>query len=693
MKDRRVTKKVPEEEKLELFKKQLAVDADMTLDEQRKANEDMRFVHVDGGMWEGHLESAYGERAKFEFDLASQYLSRFIGEWNENRVAVEFKPKDHKTSDDDSELMNGIHRADFGEYFGETAVDNAVDEASCCGFGAYMLTTCYEDESDDENDLQRIAWEDIHSAYNTVIWDGSAKKIDKRDARHCTLLEPFTEESFLEEWENSDPISAFEPESLRHLDSNLHSVDTIYVAQRYDVIKKYEDLFIYNDLENGDQIRVYEDKHEKIKDELKENEFMKFVRKRRILRQSVEKTVFSGEKILEPSRRIAGKWIPIIPMYGHRVFFDGSERYRGLIRKIKDPLRLFNMQVSQLGENSAGNGQEIPIFAPEQMNNQEIKEQWADKNNKPYLLAKPIYDADGNIVHMGPLGYQKPAGIDQTTAALMQIVLQFLNEQTGGAPQDTINPDISGKAINALAKRENMNTQNINDNIKNAIRWSGDVYLEMARDVYDSERMLNIIGRDGSEKSVQLFETVLDEETGNLVNINRLDGKRFKTMADTGPAYETLREQTVEDLKGTLQALKDLGKGEQYADAIIAIILENISGVGLGPLKDLNRKLMLASGLVKPETDEEKAMVAEMQQPKEDPQADLARAAAKQQEAEAASLTASAEQKTQDAAKKAAETEQIKVETEVIKHEAHIAGVDGLVAMRERIFTAPNQIN
>jgi hypothetical protein len=687
MEEAKETPVVPKDEQLDRFKQDLVLDADVTLEEQIKANSDMRFVHVDGGMWEGHLEDIYGDRAKFEFDLASQYLDRFIGEWNENRVSVEFKPKDHKTSDDDSELMNGIYRADYSEYFGETAVDNAVDEAACCGYGAFILRTCYEDESDEENDLQRISWGDIHSAYSHVYWDSSARCIDKRDARWCTVLEPYTDRGFRDIWPDKDPVSAYAPEDSRHLDTALTSVDTVFIATRYDVVKKFEDLFIYNDLENGDQVRVYADAHEKIKDEMAANEFMKFVRKRRILRQTVQKTVFSGSSILEKSRRIAGKWIPVIPVYGHRVYVDGIERYRGLIRKIKDPSRLFNMQVSQLAENAAGNGQEIPIFAPEQMDNQYIKNIWANKNNEPYLLAVPLYDEDGKILHAGPTGYQKPAGIDQTTAALMQVVMTFLHEHTGGAPQETINPDMSGKAIQALMKRENMNTQNIQDNIRNAIRWSGEVYLEMARDVYDSERMLNIIGRDGSEKSVQLFETVLDEESGKIQQINRLDGKRFKTIADTGPAYETLREQTVEDLKGTLEALNGLGKGEQYADAIIAIILENISGVGLGPLKDLNRKLMLTQGLVKPETDEEKQMLAEMQKPKDDPEADLARAAARQQDAEAQSLLASSEQKRADAAKKAAETEEIKVETQLKRHEASLKGINSLAAIRQRIMT------
>ena len=67
-------------------------------------------------------------RAKLELDLTGQYKDRFIGQWNQNRVGVDYKPDDDKTSDQDSNLMNGIHRADFRQYSGKISTDHAVDE-------------------------------------------------------------------------------------------------------------------------------------------------------------------------------------------------------------------------------------------------------------------------------------------------------------------------------------------------------------------------------------------------------------------------------------------------------------------------------------------------------------------------------------------------------------------------------------
>lgn len=646
------------------YKLDMQRDADIGEGQRDAANEDMRFINVPGGMWENFLEDDFdNDRVKLELDLVSNYLNRFVGEWNQNRVGVEFKPDDRGTTTDDSELINGIYRFDFRRGSGKLATDNAVDEAATCGVGAFKLATVFEDDEDPENDNMRAEWRPIYNSYATVMWDQSAKRIDKRDARYVNVLSNFTTESFGREYPDAKPVSAYTPNDRRFLNNFGDDYGEVFVATRYEVVKKKVDVFVYNNLQTG-KVEVYsKEDHEKVKDELKADELRTFVRKRKIVQQSVEKTVFSGAEILEKTRRIAGKWIPIVPFYAYRSYVDGAETYRGLVRKLKDPARLFNMQVSQLAENAASAGQEVPIFAPEQMQGDDMKDLWADKNNAPYLLAEPLRDNDGNIISAGPLGYSKPPMLDQSTTTLLGIVPQFVRDVTGGAPQEAFSSDMSGKAINAIIKRENMNTQVVNDNIANAIAWSGTIYQAIAADIYTTKRMVRSISGDGSETEVQLLEQVVDEETGLMVEANDMSGRKFMSYADVGPQYETIAEQTVEDLKGMLESLGQMEAGQQYLPALMAVLMDNISGVGLEPIKELNRKIMLSQGLVKPATPEEEQLVQQMQQPKEDPNAKLLEAAAQQQEAEAGNLVASAKQKLADADKKVAETAKIKQET------------------------------
>lgn len=649
-------------EKLDKFKRDIIKDADVVDEQRDQANEDMRFTNVTGGMWEGFLTDDFTpERVKLEFDIVDNHLQRYLGEWDNNKAAVEFKPDDSKTSDDDAEMLNGIYRADFRNFSGDIATKNAVGECATCGYGAMKLATIFEDDTDPENDHQRIEWRPLHNAYNTVYWDEAAQRIDKRDARWVTVLKAFTRDSFLEVWPGRDPVSAYTPENRAFFNTDTKSPELVYIATRYEVIRRDEMVFIYNNLKTS-EVEVYNaDDHELIKDELKADDLRTFVRERKVIRQTVEKTVFSGGEILKDTKRIAGRWLPIIPFYGVRTFVDGVEWYRGLVRKLKDAARLFNMQVSQLAENAASSGQEVPIFFRDQMLNSDIQNLWADKNNKPYLLVDQATDAEGNMLAAGPVAYSKPPQLDGSTTALLGIVPGFIQDTTGGVPQDTLDPDLSGKAINALIKRQNLTTQTITTNIANAILWSGEVYQSMAAEIYNTQRIIRTVGKDGNESETQLLKTVMDDETGKVIEANTLRGKKFKAYSDVGPQYDTLREQTVEDLKGMLEVFIKSGIGQQYTDVMVSVLLQNITGVGLDPLKELNRRIMLAQGIVKPETPEEEQMLVQLQQQAQqpDPNQALIEAAANQQNSEARSLDASSIQKIADAGKKEAETVKI----------------------------------
>ncbi len=644
---------------LNRFKQDIIKDADALSDQRERANEDMRFIGVPGGMWEDFQEERFEKRTKLEFDLVSNFINRYIGEWNQNRIGVEFKADDSATSDDDADLINGIYRADYRQYSGKMSVDNAVDEQAKCGYGCFRLAPLFEDDGDPENDFQRISWAPINNAYNSVYWDSGAERVDKRDATRCTELIAFRDEGFTGEFPGKSPVSAYEPDTFKFQNFNRSIPKIIYVAKRYEVIKKKETFFIYNDLVSGNAEVYSKEDHELIKDELKQNEFKIFVRERKTVKQHVEVTVFSGEDILRPTKRIAGEWIPIIPIYGYRDYIDGAEWYRGLVRKLMDAARLFNMQLSQLAENSASAGADIPVFFTEQMQNETIKRQWADRNNKPYLLKDHAKDNDGNILPT-QTEYVKPPQLDASTSTLIQIVPQFIQDVTGQSPQETRDPDASGKAIRERKKIENLNTQVLTDNVANAIEWSGVVYESMATDgIYTSKRMVNTIGKDGVEGRKQLLQAVLDEESGKLIEANNLNGKRFRVYSDVGPQYETLREQTVEDLKGMLEAIGDRAIGEQYIPAIFSTMLDLINGVQVGPLKELNRRMMLLQGLKKPETDEEKEFLAQAQQPKEDPNQQLIAAATEQQNAEARNLDSDSLDNAASANKKQAETQKI----------------------------------
>jgi len=124
------------------------------------------------------------------------------------------------------------------------------------------------------------------------------------------------------------------------------------------------------------------------------------------------------------------------------------------------------------------------------------------------------------VIASGPLGYVKPAQLDGSTAALIQLVPQLIKDFTGGAPQETVDPNTSGKAIVAARKIQDLMTQPVLENISAAIEWSGVVYASKAEELYASPRIVRTIGKDGSESTQELMKQSLDEETGELIRVN-----------------------------------------------------------------------------------------------------------------------------------------------------------------------------
>jgi len=666
------------EEKLKQFRDDVRKDAENLEFQTEISNEALRFVDVPGGQWEGEFGQRYGEdRAKMQFDVTSDHIKDFVSEWNQNRVGVEYKPDDSATTDEDAELLNGLYRADYTNNDGKMSVDQAVDEIAKCGYGCFRIGTVFEDEEDPENDDQKITFFPIVNAYNHVIWDRNSKRIDKKDANHCTLLTEVEVEKFEEEHPDVRPTSAYTPQQWSY-DHTGHKPATVFIATRYEVIVKREKVFKYNNLETGEIETYSKEAHEEEEARLKKSDVHEFVRERTIKRRTIEVSKFTGDQFIEEPRRIAGKWIPIIPGYAYRSFVDGKEYYHGLVLKKMDGQRLYNSLMNKVAEDAFTGGARVPIFTPKQMQNPSIQNAWADKNNQAYLLAEIEYDDNGNAIATGPVGYSEPSTLDQNTGVLLDQTLSFM--QRGKGPKEEVfDRDMSGKAIDKLIKRLNMATQDIHDNLKNMVAHAGLVYKDMVPDVYDSPRDLNTQSREGTEGKARLFETRFNRETEQIETVNKLSTKKFRVYSDVGPQYETLREQTVEELRALLAELNKTPAGQEYVSAVIPIILANVSGEGLEPIKILARQNQLLQGLVKPQNEEEEEFLAQAQQPQQDATQDLIAATAEKERAEASNLEASSIDKIASANKKAAETEQIQTETESKQ-------LSNVVSIREQVF-------
>ena len=364
----------------------------------------------------------------------------------------------------------------------------------------------------------------------------------------------------------------------------------------------------------------------------------KEVRQKRVKRRRVHKYILNGARVLDDLGYIAGKCIPIVPVYGKRWFIDNIERCMGHVRLAKDAQRLKNMQLSKLGEISALSSVEKPILTPEQVAGHQVM--WSEDNikNYPYLLINPITDANGQMAISGPVAYTRPPAIPPAMAALLQITEQDMQDILGNqGDAEKIVSNISGKAVELIQNKLDMQTFIYMSNMAKAVKRSGEIWLSMAQDIFvESGRKMKTIGSQGEVDSVELLRPSVDEESGETIYENDLSEAKFDVAVDVGPSSSSRRSATVRALTGMMAITQD----PETMQVLGAMAMMNMEGEGISDVRDFFRRKLIMLGVVKPTKAEmEEMMQAKANQP-EDPNSIFLQAAAEEAVAKAAKARA-----------------------------------------------------
>jgi len=609
-------------------------------DERLQCLEDRRFYSISGAQWEGNLYEQYLNKPKFEVNKVHLAVMRIINEYRNNRITVDFVSKDGTDDDKMADVCDGLFRSDEQDSGANEAYDNAFEEAVGGGFGAFRLRAVYEDEYDEENEKQRIRIEPIYDADTTVFFDLDAKRQDKSDARMCYVLTAMTPDAYREVWED-DPTTW--PKGIEQVAFDWATPDVVYVAEVYRVEEASELIRIFQTLDGQEE--KYSEKDFEQDPELEtmlEAVGTKEVRQRRVKRRKVRKYIMSGSKVLEDSGYIAGDQIPIIPVYGKRWFVDNVERCMGHVRLAKDAQRLKNMQLSKLGEISALSTVEKPIFTPEQVAGHEMM--WSEDNlkNYPYLLLNTVTDANGGEVLSGPVGYTKPPQITPALAGLLQITEQDMSDLLGkpDAAEEVVS-NISGKAVELIQQRLDMQTFIYMSNMSKAVKRCGEVWLSMARDiVVEPGRKMKSVGLGGELSSIEIGKPMLNPKTGEVEYENDLSNAKFDVAVDVGPASATKRSATVRALLGMIQIAPDT----ETQQVLTSMAMMNMDGEGIGEVRAYFRDKLIKMGVIQPTEQEGEKLLAEMQAAQQpDPQALYLQAAAMEAQAKAGKAQADTE--------------------------------------------------
>lgn len=582
---------------------------------------DRRFCSLAGAQWEGPLGQQFENKPRFEVNKVHMAVQRIINEYRNNRIGVYFVSKEGEEYDKLADTCAGLYRADEQSPTAEEAYDNAFEEAVMGGFGAWRLRTEYQNEEDPEEDKQRVCIEPIFDADTSVYFDLGAKRQDKADAKRCFVLTSMTYDAYKAEW-NDDPSTW--PKTITRSQFDWYTPSVVYVAEYYVVEEVSQQIRIYRD---------FSGKEESLgPDELDEEEEMlatgwKEVRRKKVKARKVRKYIMSGAKILEDCGYIAGKNIPIVPMYGKRWFVDNVERCMGHVRLAKDAQRLKNMQLSKLGEIAALSAVEKPILLPEQVAGHQLM--WAEDNlkNYPYLLINPITDSNGNTAPGGPVAYTKPPSIPPSMAAFLQLTEADMQEILGSPQQgDKMVSHLSGKTVELIQQRLDMQTFIYMSNMAKAVKRCGEIWLSIAKDIFvEQGRKMKSVASNGKMEPVELMKPVVNEE-GEIEYENDMSDADYDVQVLVGPSSQTKRGATVRALTDMMTLTQD----PEMTQVLSAMAMLNMDGEGVEDVRDYFRKKLLRMGVVRPTDTEAQEMAAEAQNAQPDPQAQYLQAASEE---------------------------------------------------------------
>jgi hypothetical protein len=637
-------------------------------DERKQCLADRRFYSIAGAQWEGPLGTQFENKPKFEVNKVHLSVIRIINEYRNNRITVDFVSKDGVDDDKLADTCDGLYRADEQDSGAEEAYDNAFEEAVGGGFGAWRLRTKYEDDSDPDDERQRICFEPIYDADTSVFFDLDAKKQDKSDAKRCWVITSKDRQAYIDEYDD-DPASW--PKELVTGQFDWCTPDVVYVAEYYEIEEHRENIRVWKLLDGTEQRFTDDELDAPARDDDKATEDnpgptkrdeltslgAKEERTKKIMRKKVRKYLMSGSKILEDMGLIAGSCIPIIPVYGKRWFVDNIERCMGHVRLAKDAQRLKNMQLSKLGEISAMSSVSKPILSPEQIAGHQTM--WSEDNvkNYPYLLINPVTDKDGNENVIGPTAYTKSPEIPPSLGALLTLTEEDMKDLLGNQQAaEEVPKNISTETASIFQNRVDMQTFIYLSNMAKAVKRCGEIWLSMAKDVLVEEgRVMKAVGTSGELSRVQLMKPMIDEKTAEVTHQNDLGTAKFDVNVEVGPSSATKRASTVR----TLTNMASLTDDPETKQVLGGMAMMNMEGEGISDVRRYFRQKLIRMGVVKPNEQEAIELKQEQAQQQPSAQDQYLLAAAEQARAEGSSAQASTIQKQADADKKRAETLEI----------------------------------
>ena len=485
--------------------------------------EDLKFAA--GDQWPVEIQNSRNLEARpcLTINKVDAYCRSIVNNIRQQRPRIKVHGMNTQSDAKTAQIIEGITRHIEVNSDADQAYDNAVDFAVRMGWGYWRVTTDYvRDNSFD----QEIFIEQITNPF-TVYFDPNSILPDGSDAEKVLITEVISKEAFRKMYPDADDTNFTQRGTG---DSNAEWVmkEDIRIAEYFYTERKKTKLLLLDD-----GTKVYKDDYDG------PDEFI--IGERDTVKKTIKWCKLTSNEILEEGTW-PGIYIPIVPVFGQQLIVDGKRKRFGIVRQAKDPQRMYNFWQTAFTESVALAPKAKWLLAEGQDEGHESE--WANANIKAYpVLRYKQKDIDGQPAPP-PQRLQPeppPAGIVAAIGAMdndIQSVIGVFD------PSQLNTGNISGKALNGQQQQADMSTWHFYDNLTRSIRWTGKIILDLIPHIYDSERVMRIIGVDGKPSLETINQPVMTDE-GVYKVLNDVTVGDYDVVMETGPGFNSKRQEAV----------------------------------------------------------------------------------------------------------------------------------------------------
>lgn len=547
-----------------------------------EAKEDVKFAFVPDSQWDEWMSESRKGRPCYTVNKVRQAMKQITNDQRQNRPQAKVRAvegADQKLA----EVRQGIIRAIDSQLDAQRAVDTAFQFAVGGGYGVWRITTSYQDDGGFDQVIQR---EEIPNPYS-VFFDHSAKKKDRRDARFAFVETSFSRSAFKARWPDAKLVSV---DDTTDATREWFGESDVIVAEYYYKKVERKEIVLMSDGAVYDAEEIAPVIDDMVAAGVTEQ------RRRWTDRDCVYHCIVSGTEILEGPKKVPGRFIPLVPVWGELIRIEDKDLFFGAVRFAKDAQRMYNYERSTFIEVLAD--QPYSPFTADAGSIEGYESQYRNMRVKrdPVLF----YNSDPTKPNGGRPTREPPPAFPAALAQASMISSDDIKSATGihDASLGAKSNETSGRAIIARQREGDVANFDYIDNLAYALRYDFEITNDLITEIYDTARQIRIIGEDGKEDVVEVNSVQIDSQTGKEVPLNDLSQGRYDVSVTVGPSYTTQRMEAAEALQQLANDPSPLGMVAKYG------FIQNLDSVGLEEVKKAARMILVGQGLLEPGKDD-----------------------------------------------------------------------------------------